>query len=80
MTTSQTHTTEKTGKTWSIIGMVFAVVALVLFPIVFGPIGAACGLIGHAKGDRPRGGYVCLAAIVATVIGFLLSYLVWSNR
>lgn len=69
-----------TARTMSIIGAVMAVIAVVLFPIVFGPIGAVLGFAAHAKGDRPLGLIVGIGAIVATIVGMLLSAAVMSNQ
>jgi hypothetical protein len=70
--------TKTPGRVFSIIGLVFAVVALVLFPIVFGPVGAVLGFIGYGKGDKKLGLWVGIGAIVATIVGLILGAVVYN--
>ncbi len=60
------------GRGFTIGGAICAVAALVILPIIFGPIGAVLGFVGYAKGDR-AGLWVGIGAIVATVAGFLIA-------
>lgn len=78
---SQTAPIKHSGsaRTMSIIGIVLGVVALLLFPIIFGPIGAVLGFIAYAKGDKPLGMYVGVGCIAATIIGMALGALVFSS-
>lgn len=78
---SQSAPVAKSGsaRTMSIIGIVMAVLALVLFPIVFGPIGAVLGFVAYSKGDRPLGLYVGIGSIVATVVGMIIGAVVLSS-
>lgn len=62
-----------TPRTLSIVGAVLGVLALVVLPIVLGPIGAVLGFVGYAKGDKPFGLYVGIGAIITTVVGLALS-------
>ena len=80
MTTQPQSSTSgsSSARVLSIIGAVFGVVALVLVPIVFGPIGAVLGFVGYAKGDKPFGLWVGIGAIVATIIGMVLGAIVWN--
>lgn len=62
----------KPGRTLSIIGAVLGVLALVVLPIVLGPIGAVLGFVAHSKGDKPFGLYVGIGSIVTTIVGMAL--------
>jgi hypothetical protein len=79
MSESQANSTTSSARVMSIIGIVLAVVAVFLFPIIFGPIAAVLGFVAHAKGDKPLGLIVGIAAIVATVVGMLLGAAVMSS-
>lgn len=82
MTTRDAATTPTTranaGRGFTIGGAICAVAALVILPIVFGPIGAVLGFVGYAKGDK-AGLWVGIGAIVATVAGFLIAAALLSN-
>jgi hypothetical protein len=56
------------GRNWAIAGMISGAVAVVLLPVVFGPLGAALGIVAFVKGSRGPG----VAAIVAGVLGLML--------
>lgn len=76
---SQTAPAPSTSaRTMSIIAFVLGAVAILLFPIIFGPIGAVLGFIGFAKGDR-LGLWAGVFCIAATIVGMVLGYLVLSN-
>ena len=47
--------------------------------IVLGPIGAILGFVGYSKGDKPFGLYVGIGAVVATVVGMVLGFVVFSS-
>jgi hypothetical protein len=76
---SQASSGANSARVMSIIGIVLAVIAVFLFPIVFGPIAAILGFVAHAKGDKPLGLIVGIAAIVATVVGMLLGAAVMNS-
>lgn len=65
-------TTTKPGRTLSIIGIVLGVLALVVLPIILGPIGAVLGFVANSKGDKPLGLYVGIGCIVTTIIGMAI--------
>jgi hypothetical protein len=71
--------TDKPGRTLSIIGLVSAVVALVFIPIVFGPVGIILGFVGASKGDKPFGTYVGIAAIITTIVGLILGAVAYNS-
>lgn len=79
MSQTAPHTYNPAARTMSIIGIVLGVIALLLFPIIFGPIGAVLGFIAYAKGDRPLGMFVGVGCIVATVVGMILGAVVLNS-
>ncbi len=68
-----------TARVLSILGIVFAALAILFFPIIFGPAGIILGFVANAKGDKPFGMWVGIAAIVATIVGMTLGYLVYTS-
>jgi hypothetical protein len=58
----------------TILGFVFAVVAILFLPPVFGLAGLILGIVGGALGDRPLGWYAAAAAVIGAVIGELLVF------
>ncbi len=66
------------GKALSIIAMLFGLVALVFFPIVFGPLGIVIAAIAALRHEE---WWVWGAAVAAagTVIGMILGYLVFTG-
>ncbi len=67
------------GRTFSIVGAACAVLALVVLPIVLGPIGAVLGFVGYSKGDKPFGMWVGIGAIVTTIVGLAFGLVVWNS-
>ena len=57
------------ARRWTIAGFVFAAIAVVLLPLVFGPLGAGAGFVGHKTGDR-LGRFAVAAAVVGMLLGF----------
>lgn len=78
MSTHQPATGTSSARTMSIIGIVLGVAALLILPIVLGPIGAILGFVANSKGDKPLGLYVGIGCIVATVVGMALGALVFA--
>ncbi|MEV4542561.1 hypothetical protein ACIBXA_04150 [Micromonospora echinaurantiaca] len=56
----------------TILGFVFAVLALLLNPIIFGVLGVILGVVGAVLGDKPLGWYAAVASVVGAVIGLVL--------
>ncbi|WP_410812971.1 hypothetical protein [Micromonospora sp. 067-2] len=56
----------------TIVGFVFAVLALLLNPVIFGVLGVIAGIVGAVLGDKPLGWYAAAASAVAAVIGAVL--------
>lgn len=79
MTNPQPTGASSNARVFSIVGAVLAVLALIVLPIVLGPIGAILGFVGYSKGDKPFGLYVGIGAIVVTIIGMVLGAVVLSS-
>ncbi|MCO1596009.1 hypothetical protein M8C17_12640 [Micromonospora sp. RHAY321] len=56
----------------TIVGFVFAVLALLLNPIIFGVLGVIAGIVGAVLGDKPLGWYAAAASVVAAVISLVI--------
>ena len=63
----------KTGRWFSTVSMVMALVSLAVAPVVFGPLGILMGIIAVAKGDRYLGMLGLTASAVLSVTGFYLA-------
>lgn len=62
------------GRPFTIAGLVCGIIALVLFPIILGPLGAVFGFIGNSKGDR-LGLWVGIGSIFAAIAGLVLAFI-----
>ena len=71
-------TQASTSNSLSIISFVFAGISLLLFPIVFGPVAVILGVIAWAKGEK-LGPVAFAAAILGTIVGMVLGYVIWSG-
>jgi hypothetical protein len=58
----------------TILGFVFAVVAILFVPPVFGLAGVVLGIVGATLGDRPLGWYAAGAAVLGLLIGEVLVF------
>ncbi|MFC4375586.1 hypothetical protein ACFO5K_15910 [Nocardia halotolerans] len=58
-------------QSWSTVGFVFAAIALLLFPLIFGVIGIGAGLYGHKKGEA-LGYWAAVAALTALLAGLAI--------
>lgn len=69
---------QQTSNVLSIIAIVFGVIAVVFFPIVFGPLGIICGGIALSRKERLAkiGLGVAIAGMIA---GFILAAVVFSQ-
>ncbi|KAB1936912.1 hypothetical protein F8271_20560 [Micromonospora sp. ALFpr18c] len=56
----------------TIVGFVFAVLALLLNPIIFGVLGVIAGIVGAVLGDKPLGWYAAAASVVAAIISLVI--------
>ncbi|MEH0973759.1 hypothetical protein V6U77_21785 [Micromonospora sp. CPCC 205546] len=56
----------------TIVAFVFAVLALLLNPLIFGVIGLVLGIVGAVLGDKPLGWYAAAANVAAIVVSLLI--------
>jgi hypothetical protein len=70
--------TRSTARVCTILGFVFAAIAVVFFPIVFGLVAIVLAIVGYNLGDRDLGKWAIIAAVAGTVLGLLLGYLAWA--
>ena len=56
----------------TIVSFVFAALALLLNPILFGIVGLVLGIVGAVLGDKPLGWYAAVANVAAIVINLVL--------
>ncbi|GGO31231.1 hypothetical protein [Micromonospora parathelypteridis] len=63
----------------TIVGFVFAVLALLLSPIIFGVLGLIAGIVGAVLGDKPLGWYAAAASVVGAIIGVVIAAAVLNN-
>ncbi len=63
------------GRPWTIAGFVCGLAALLVAPIILGPMGITFGFIGHSKGD-PRGRWVGIGSIVTMILGIAIGIVV----
>jgi hypothetical protein len=64
----------------TILGFVFAVVAILLLPPIFGLAALVLGIVGGALGDRPLGWYAAAAGVIGAVVGMVLAYTLVRGR
>lgn len=63
----------KRGRNWAVAGIVSGAVAVVLLPVIFGPLGVAFGIVALVKGSRGLGAAAIIAGILGLVFGVVLS-------
>ena len=66
------------GRRWSIAGIICGLVAVILLPIVLGPLGVILGMVGLVKGDRALGIVAIVVSVLGLVLGFVFSVFVIS--
>ncbi|MEV4315001.1 hypothetical protein [Actinocrispum sp. NPDC049592] len=59
----------------SIVAFVLAAIAVLFFPIIFGPGAIILGIAGFAMGDKALGKWAIAAGVLGTILGFVLGYL-----
>jgi hypothetical protein len=59
-------------------GIICGVLAIVLIPILLGPLGVILGIVGLVKGDRTVGIAAIVVSILGLVLGLVLSVFVIS--
>ena len=65
------------GKGFAITSLVFAILSLLLFPVLFGPLGVVFGSIAWSKGSK-FGMVSTLVTIPCMYFGMLFGMIVWS--
>jgi len=68
-------TSSSQGRPYAIAAFICAAVAVVLLPIVLGPIAIVLGVVAHSKGD-PLGKWAIAAGVAGLALGFALGALV----
>ena len=76
---SATPVRRKGAQIFSILGMVSGVVAIFILPIVFGPIGIVLAVVANRRAE-PLWKVALAVAVGGMILGFILSYLVLSNK
>lgn len=71
----QTRGTTGTARMLPILGFLCAAIAVVYFPIVFGPAAIVLGVVAQRRGD-PLGSYAAVAGVVGLVAGVTLAAIV----
>ncbi|WBB81844.1 hypothetical protein O7606_11060 [Micromonospora sp. WMMD882] len=70
------HTTARprtnAARICTILGFVFAVLAVFISPLLFGLAGVVLGIVGAVLGDKPLGWYAAAASVVGALVGALL--------
>ena len=56
----------------TILGFVFAVIAVFFSPLFFGLAGLILGIVGAVLGDKPLGWYAAAAAVVGAILGMVI--------
>jgi hypothetical protein len=62
----------------TILAFVFAVVAVLFIPLLFGLVALILGVIGARLGDKPLGWYAAGAGVAGGIIGTILGAIVYS--
>ncbi|MCI4064855.1 hypothetical protein MRQ36_20705 [Micromonospora sp. R77] len=57
----------------TILGFVFAVIAVLFLPPLFGLAGLVLGIVGAVLGDKPLGWYAAAASVVGALLGMVLA-------
>lgn len=60
------------GRNWAVAGVISGVVAVLLLPVVFGPLGVALGIVAVVKGSRGLGAAAIFAGVLGLVLGVVL--------
>ncbi|WP_430787235.1 hypothetical protein [Actinoplanes sp. G11-F43] len=60
----------------TIIAFVFAVIAVLVYPVFAGLIAVILGLVGGFLGDRPLGWYAAAAGLGGAILGIVLAAVV----
>lgn len=62
-----------------ILGYISAIVSLIFFPIIFGPIGIMVGIVSTLIKEK-QGKNVIITSFICMIIGMILGMMAWSGR
>ena len=62
------------GGIFSNFGIVFAIISIVVLPIIFMPMGIIFGALGLNKGDKNKGIVAIILSVLFGILGFILGY------
>lgn len=60
------------------LGLIFGIVALFVFPYLFGIAGIVLGAIGMSRGE-PKGKTAVIVSVIATLLGFVFQLYVFGT-
>ncbi|MBS3106064.1 hypothetical protein J4419_00165 [Candidatus Woesearchaeota archaeon] len=69
----QKESAKPAGRKYSTLGIVFAILSLVVLPIVFGPLAVIFGIIAVMKDDTKRGILAIVLGVVLAVISTIIA-------
>ncbi len=63
----------------TILGFVFAVIAILFLPPLFGLAGIALGVVGAVLGDKPLGWYAAGASLAGMILGMIIGAALYNS-
>ncbi|MEV5767232.1 hypothetical protein AB0L34_22085 [Micromonospora sp. NPDC052213] len=80
---ADTHTTARprsgAARICTILGFVFAVIAILFLPPLFGLVGLILGIVGAVLGDKPLGWYAAVASVAGAIIGMVIGAALYNS-
>ncbi|MFI5932287.1 hypothetical protein [Actinoplanes sp. NPDC051494] len=73
---SRSRTGVSGARVCTIVGFVFAALAILFFPPLFALVAVVLGAVGGYLGDRPLGWYAAAAGVAGGVLGLILAAVV----
>ncbi len=67
------NTAPQPGRNWAIAGIISGALALILIPILFGPLGMVLGAVGLTRGARRLGAIAIGVSVASLVLGLILN-------
>ncbi|HEV7711338.1 MAG TPA: hypothetical protein VGP16_24325 [Asanoa sp.] len=71
--TSPARPRSSAARICTIIAFVFAVLAVLLSPLIFGLLGLILGIVAAVLGDKPLGWYAAGASVAGAVLGVIIA-------
>ncbi|HTF08106.1 MAG TPA: hypothetical protein VK659_08045 [Asanoa sp.] len=71
--TSPARPRSSAARICTIIAFVFAVLAVLLSPLIFGLLGLILGIVAAVLGDKPLGWYAAGASVAGAVLGVIIN-------